>query len=38
MMLPPDLREWVPKDDMVHFVQEAVRIYHRPVAGRHGER
>jgi len=24
MMLPPDLREWVPKDDMVHFVLEAV--------------
>jgi len=24
MLLPPDLREWVPKDDLVHFVIEAV--------------
>ena len=24
MLLPPDLREWVPEDDMVHFVLEAV--------------
>ncbi len=24
MPLPPDLREWVPEDDMVHFVIEAV--------------
>ena len=24
MMLPPDLREWVSEDDMVHFVLEAV--------------
>jgi len=24
MLLPPDLREWVPQDDMVHFVIEAV--------------
>jgi len=24
MLLPPDLREWVPGDDMVHFVIEAV--------------
>ena len=24
MLLPPDLREWVPADDMVHFVIEAV--------------
>lgn len=24
MLLPPDLREWVPSDDMVHFVIEAV--------------
>ncbi len=23
MLLPPDLREWVPEDDMVHFVIEA---------------
>ncbi len=25
MLLPPDLREWVPEDDMVHFVLEAVK-------------
>jgi transposase len=25
MLLPPDLRQWVPEDDMVHFVLEAVR-------------
>jgi len=24
MLLPPDLREWVPADDLVHFVIEAV--------------
>jgi transposase len=24
MLLPPDLREWVPEDDIVHFVIEAV--------------
>jgi len=24
MLLPPDLREWVPEDDMVYFVIEAV--------------
>lgn len=24
MLLPPDLRQWVPADDMVHFVIEAV--------------
>ena len=24
MLLPPDLRDWVPQDDMVHFVIEAV--------------
>ena len=24
MLLPPDLREWVPEDDMVHFVIEAI--------------
>jgi len=24
MLLPPDLREWIPADDMVHFVIEAV--------------
>lgn len=25
MLLPPDLRQWVPEDDMVHFVIEAVK-------------
>jgi transposase len=24
LLLPPDLREWIPKDDLVHFVIEAV--------------
>jgi hypothetical protein len=24
MLLPPDLREWVPADDLVHFVIEAI--------------
>jgi transposase len=24
MLLPPDMREWVPDDDMVHFVIEAI--------------
>jgi len=24
LLLPPDLREWVPEDDLVHFVVEAV--------------
>jgi len=24
MLLPPDLREWIPRDDLVHFVIEAV--------------
>jgi len=24
MLLPPDLREWVPEDALVHFVIEAV--------------
>ena len=24
LLLPPDLRDWVPEDDMVHFVIEAV--------------
>ena len=23
-LLPPDLREWVPEDDLAHFVLEAV--------------
>ena len=25
LLLPPDLRDWVPEDDMVHFVLEAVK-------------
>jgi hypothetical protein len=24
MLLPPDMRDWVPEDDLVHFVIEAV--------------
>ena len=24
LLLPPDLREWIPKDDLVHFVIEGV--------------
>ncbi len=23
-LLPPDLRDWIPEDDLVHFVIEAV--------------
>ena len=30
MLLPPDLREWVPEDDMVHFVIESVAGMHLP--------
>ncbi len=30
MLLPPDLRDWVPEDDMVHFVIEAVAEMHLP--------
>jgi len=30
MLLPPDLRDWVPEDDMVHFVIEAVAGMHLP--------
>ena len=30
MRLPPDLRDWVPEDDMVHFVMEAVAGMHLP--------
>jgi hypothetical protein len=26
MLLPPDLRDWVPEDDLVHFVIEAVDL------------
>ena len=28
MLLPPDLRDWIPEDDMVHFVIEAVEGMH----------
>jgi len=31
MLLPPDLREWVPADDMVHFVIEAVAGMNLPM-------
>lgn len=42
MLLPPDLRDWVPEDDMVHFVIEAVhrlpleslRVNHRGTGDR----
>ena len=30
MLLPPDLRQWVPEDDMVHFVMEAVAEMNLP--------
>ena len=30
MLLPPDLREWVPQDDMVHFVIEAIEGVNLP--------
>lgn len=30
MLLPPDLRAWVPEDDMVHFVIEAVEGMNLP--------
>lgn len=26
MLLPPDLRDWVPEDHLVHFIMEAVRL------------
>ena len=26
MLLPPDMRSWVPEDDLVHFVLEAVEM------------
>ena len=28
LLLPPDLREWVPADDLAHFVIEAVERVH----------
>lgn len=26
MLLPPDLRDWVPEDPLVHFIMEAVGL------------
>jgi hypothetical protein len=26
MLLPPDLRDWVPEDHLVHFIMEALRL------------
>ena len=26
MLLPPDLRDWVPEDHLVHFIMEAVGL------------
>ena len=26
MLLPPDLRQWVPEDHLVHFIMEAVDL------------
>ncbi|MCH1502708.1 MAG: hypothetical protein L7V86_03920 [Verrucomicrobiales bacterium] len=26
-LLPPDLRDWVPEDDLVHFIIEAVHRF-----------
>lgn len=42
MLLPPDLRDWVPEDDLVHFILEAVhrlplegfRVNHRGTGDR----
>ncbi len=31
MLLPPDLRDWVPDEDMVHFVIEAVAGMNLPM-------
>jgi transposase len=33
MLLPVDLRQWVPEDDLVHFVIEAVDSMHLPSMG-----
>lgn len=30
MLLPPDLRDWVPEDDMVHFIIEAIARLQNP--------
>lgn len=37
-LLPPDLRDWVPEDDIVHFVIEAVERMTQPSlkVNRHG--
>ena len=29
MLLPPDLRDWVPEDDLVHFILEDFQVNHR---------
>ena len=29
-LLPPDLRDWLPEDDLAHFVVEAVARVNRP--------
>jgi transposase len=42
MLLPPDMRDWVPEDDLVHFVIEAVhrlplegfQVNHRGIGSR----
>ena len=26
LLMPPDLREWVPEDHLVHFIMEAVGL------------
>ncbi|MEO1836073.1 MAG: hypothetical protein ABGZ49_11330 [Akkermansiaceae bacterium] len=33
MLLPPALRDWVPEDDLVHFVIEAV-LHHFKVTAK----
>ncbi len=33
LLLPPDLRDWVADDDMVHFVIEAVAVIIKNVMG-----
>ncbi len=32
-LLPPDLRDWIPEDDLAHFVIEAVRNFLASVEG-----
>ena len=33
MLLPADLRDWVPEDDLVHFVIEAVKTLPTGICG-----